>query len=159
MYCEYPDCDCAVSFPKGTKVTIATMCPNPKYSAKIKAPPVPCGSCPYRRDVPSGIWAKHEYEKLPGYDGETWQQTMSIFMCHQRDGQLCGGWLACHGPQELLALRFDRNIDPSVFDYKTDVPVFASGAEARAHGLRNYNEPDMQARRMIAGLLKKREMK
>ena len=24
----------------------------------------PCSSCPYRKDVPSGVWAHHEYEKL-----------------------------------------------------------------------------------------------
>ena len=81
---------------------------------KAKAPPVPCGSCPYRKDVPSGIWAKSEYDKLPRYDGETWEQDPKAFMCHQRDGCLCGGWLACHSPRHLLALRLDRDIDPSV---------------------------------------------
>lgn len=124
---------------------------------KAKAPPVPCGSCPYRMDVPSGIWAKEEYDKLPGYDGETWEQDPKAFMCHQRDGCLCGGWLACHGPRELLALRLDRNIDPSVLDYKTTVPVFASGAAARAHGIKDIKRPKAKARKMVAGLVKKIE--
>lgn len=92
---------------------------------------VPCGSCPYRRDVPSGIWEQHEYDKLPQYDGETWQQSPAVFLCHQRDGHLCSGWLACHGPEELLALRFPGAAHPIAFSYKTDVPVFSSGDEAR----------------------------
>jgi len=127
----------------------------------LKAASVPCGSCPYRRDVPSGIWHRNEYDKLPQYDGETWEQNQAIFMCHQRDGNLCAGWLACHDPKKLLALRMGRvtgeNIDPSVFDYKTDVPVFASGAEARAHGIRDIKQPDAKAKKMVAGLMRKRE--
>lgn len=116
----------------------------------------PCGSCPYRKDVPSGIWAREEYEKLPKYDGETWQQTFAIFMCHQRDGHLCAGWLACHGPQELLALRLERNVDVRVFSYTTDVPVFASGAEACAHGVRDLKRITPRARKMLIGLHRKR---
>jgi hypothetical protein len=119
----------------------------------LKAPPVPCGSCPYRKDVPSGIWAKIEYEKLVRYDGETWEQDPHIFMCHQRDGCLCGGWLACHDPRELLALRIGT-IDPSVFSYTTDVAVFESGAAARAHGIRDIKRPEAKARKMVAGLMK-----
>lgn len=117
---------------------------------------MPCGSCPYRRDVPSGIWSRAEYDKLLAYDGETWQQSPIAFGCHQRDNNLCGGWLACHGPENLLALRIpNKTIDPSVFDYKTDVPVFSSGAEARAHGIKDIKRPKARARKMVAGLLKK----
>jgi hypothetical protein len=83
----------------------------------LKAPSVPCGSCPYRRDVPSGLWTQQEYDKLLDYDGPTWAQNPLLFLCHQRSGNLCGGWLACHGPGELLALRFPHNIDRSVFGY------------------------------------------
>lgn len=124
-------------------------------SEPLKAPPVPCGSCPYRKDVPSGIWERNEYDKLPGYDGETWEQTPAIFLCHQRDGHLCAGWLACHGPTRLLGLRMARGVDPSVFDYTTDVPVFSSGADARAHGIRDIKNLKPKARKMIAGLVRK----
>ncbi len=118
---------------------------------------VPCGSCPYRRDVPSGIWAKEEYNKLPAYDGPTWRQSTALFVCHQRDGNLCAGWLACHDPQELLALRLHyREIEPAVYDYETEVPVFASGADACEHGLRKIKSPGKNARRMIAGLVRQR---
>jgi hypothetical protein len=125
----------------------------------LRAPPVPCGSCPYRRDVPSGIWDRREYDKLLGYDGPTWAQDHAVFLCHQRDGRLCGGWLACHDPVELLALRVSRRIDRSVFAYETDVPVFASGAEARAHGLRDIDDPGPAARKMMAGLLVLQDLK
>lgn len=125
----------------------------------LRAPPVPCGSCPYRRDVPSGVWAPHEYDKLPEYDKPTWAQPQAVFLCHQRDGCLCGGWLACHGPKELLATRLQHvlrhNIDPSVFEYTTDVPVFSSGAEARQHGVKDIESPDEKAKKMIAGLIRK----
>ena len=123
----------------------------------LKAARVPCGSCPYRRDVPSGIWGRSEYDKLLRYDGPTWAQSIAPFLCHQRDGNLCAGWLACHNPRELLALRFPHTIDPSVYDYKTDVPVFASGAEARAHGLQEIQQPSVKAEKMIAGLVRKRK--
>jgi hypothetical protein len=126
-------------------------------TTSLRAPPVPCGSCPYRRDVPSGVWERSEYDKLPGYDGPTWAQSPAVFMCHQKDGCLCGGWLACHGPQELLALRLPRDIDRSVYEYETDVPVFASGAAARAHGIREVRSPNAKAAKMIGGLLRKRK--
>jgi hypothetical protein len=107
--------------------------------------------------VPSGIWDEHEYDKLPAYDNPTWAQPPAVFMCHQRDGHMCAGWLACHDPHELLALRGTRGepIDPAVFSYQTTVPVFASGAEARSHGIRDIPQPDQIARKMIAGLARK----
>lgn len=117
---------------------------------------VPCGSCPYRRDVPSGIWAQHEYDKLPEYDGETWQQSPAVFLCHQRDGHLCSGWLACHGADELLALRFPGAAHHSALSYKTNVPVFSSGAEASRHGMRDIPQPKSKAAKMIAGLVRAR---
>jgi hypothetical protein len=124
---------------------------------------VPCGSCPYRRDVPSGIWHKSEYDKLPLYDGETWEQSQNLFLCHQKDGKICAGWLGCHGPEELLAIRlavqFGRQaIDPAVFKYRTDVPLFSSGAEARAHGIQAIKQPRAEAQKMISGLLRKRRI-
>ena len=111
----------------------------------------PCGSCPYRRDVPSGLWSPEEYAKLPAYDGQTWEQPTSLFMCHQRDGCLCAGWLACHDTDHLLALRL-HCVDPSAFGYVSPVPVFGSGAEAAAHGSADIDAPGIAARRMIVGL-------
>lgn len=126
----------------------------------LTAPKCPCGSCPYRTDVASGVWAQDEYEKLPKYDGEIIDQLQSgstgVFLCHQKDGRLCAGWLACHGTDNLLALRLHRDLDPAVFDYATDVPVFSSGAEAAAHGMRDIEKPGEKASRTIRGLMKKK---
>lgn len=123
----------------------------------MKPPKVPCGSCPYRTDVPAGIWEAHEYAKLPAYDGETWQQPPQVFMCHQRDGCICGGWLMTHDRDHLLALRLQaRNLDPSVWEYAPDVPVFESGAAAAAHGMAGIENPTPEAQRKIAGLIRQR---
>lgn len=117
-----------------------------------KPPKRPCGSCPYRKDVPSGVWDKSEYLKLLKYDGEIIDQLMNggtgLFMCHQRDGCLCGGWVQAHGSDNLLALRMNA-IDPSTFGYQSDVPTFSSGAEACAHGMRDVATPSSEAQKLI----------
>lgn len=128
----------------------------------LLAPPKrPCGSCPYRRDVPSGIWEASEYEKLPAYDRETWAQPPKVFMCHQQDGCICGGWLAAHDRVNLLALRIaGPRIDPSVWNYDPGVPVFGSGAEAAAHGMAQVDAPPPEALKMMAGMtMKQRKRK
>lgn len=120
----------------------------------------PCGSCPYRKDVPSGVWERHEYEKLPAYDNETWAQPLGVFMCHQRDGHVCAGWLACHGgygPYGLMALRvagLNDEVPPELWEYETDVPVFASGQEAHDHGVAAIEKPGRDAKQLIGKLTK-----
>lgn len=111
----------------------------------------PCGTCPYRRDVPAGVWAASEYAKLPLYDGETWEQSPLPFFCHQNDGHLCAGWVGCHDTQHLLALRI-HPVDPAAFDYVSPVPLFATGAEAAAHGLSGVAKPGSRARVAIRKL-------
>ena len=115
--------------------------------------PRPCESCPYRRDAPSGLWDVREYEKLPAYDRDTAFQPAELFLCHQNsaDGgrvRLCAGWVGCHG-YELLALRLagirgelsDAELR-SVFEYRSPVPLFDSGAAAAEHGVKNIKNPD-----------------
>ncbi len=121
----------------------------------------PCKSCPYRRDVPSGLWAKEEYEKLKVYDGDTGEQlekkAFAVFDCHQRDGQMCAGWIATHDPKHLLALRLSKTrINPSVYDYSSPVPCFSSGEEAAKHGMRDIKRPRAAARNAINRLSRKR---
>jgi hypothetical protein len=117
----------------------------------------PCKSCPYRRDVPSGVWDQSEYDKLPAYDGEIIDQlnagATGLFMCHQQDGRLCAGWVGCHGASNLLAARLSASkIYPTVWSYRTSVRLFASGAEAAAHGKRAIRRPGTKALRTIVRL-------
>jgi hypothetical protein len=120
----------------------------------------PCATCPYRRDVPSGVWAANEYEKLPGYDGDPLDQLIAgataPFFCHQRDGQLCAGWVGCHDMSNTVAAVVNTHrFDPSVFGYVSPVPLFASGAEAAAHGMRDIDEPGEAAATAIRRLQRK----
>lgn len=115
----------------------------------------PCGTCPYRTDVPSGIWDWSEYVKLTKYDGETIEQLLkggtSLFFCHQNDGHLCAGWAGCHDTDELLALRMNE-VHPDTFGYVSPVPLFGSGAEAAAHGLMDIENPSPAAQAAITKL-------
>lgn len=116
----------------------------------------PCGSCPYRRDVPSGVWATEEYERLPLYDAPTGEQPPGLFLCHQQDGRLCAGWAGCHNMEESMGLRvaalsgtLDEDTINAVLDYATDVPLWESGQAAADHGLRDVAAPATAARRLI----------
>jgi hypothetical protein len=119
----------------------------------------PCESCPYRKDVPAGVWAAKEYEKLPEYDLPTPFQPMKMFLCHlfgkePGDRRVCAGWVATHDMEENLSIRVcsaGKNPDISVEtfnrirDYKSPIPVFSSGAEAAGHGLLNVENPSPEA--------------
>lgn len=130
---------------------------------KLTCAKAPCKSCPYRRDVPSGVWAESEYVKLPQYDGTPTEQAIKdafrVFMCHQQDGKLCAGWVGCHGANNLVALKiavlYDNEIAKAVWQYKSPVPLFGSGAEASAHGLRDVEQPSTDAKRVVARLVDK----
>ncbi len=118
----------------------------------------PCGSCPYRRDVPAGIWAAEEYRRLADYDGETHEQrSAKLFLCHRKTGALCAGWIACHDTEHLMALRL-HPVDPTVHSYRSPVGVFGSGAEARDHGLSGLTRTDARARRVIRSLMRRQDL-
>lgn len=134
--------------------------------ARLESPALPrskpCGSCPYRRDVPAGVWAAEEYSKLPRYDAETFAQPVAPFFCHSQDGTVCAGWLGCHEPSELLAVRLGTStgrLDPSCLDYSTDVPLFESGAQAAAHGASGVKRPSKGAREVIRKLERARRVR
>jgi hypothetical protein len=88
--------------------------------------------------VPSGVWAADEYDLLRRWDGDLAFQSPSTFGCHQADGSLCAGWVGHRdAPTELLAIRLGiahEVIAPEVADYRTDVSLFSSGAQAAEHG-------------------------
>lgn len=122
----------------------------------------PCGSCPYRRDVPSGVWSPSEYDKLGAYDLDTGEQPVEVFMCHQQDERPCAGWVGVHDMEHCLALRIASSMghveDTDAFlDYETTTPLFSSGAEAAAHGMRRIEDPDDDARRVAQKLVGRRE--
>lgn len=122
----------------------------------------PCGSCPYRQDVPSGVWEAEEYEKLPRYDGETFEQVPGVFLCHQQDGRVCAGWAGCHDMSESLALRvlaheLDGEVLNAILDYETETPLWANGAEAAEHGMADVEWPADDARRVIDKLTDRRD--
>lgn len=125
--------------------------------------PRPCESCPYRRDVPSGVWDASEYAKLPAYDNDTASQPAGVFLCHQQDGRVCAGWAGCHDMDHSFALRIASatgQMAPEAVEatlgYESPVALFGSGAEAAAHGTRDFERPDRSARRVIGKLESRR---
>jgi len=133
----------------------------------IRGPaPKPCESCPYRQDVPSGVWSAQEYDKLPAYDADMPYQPMEVFMCHQNErfdprSRLCAGWVATHGAENLLAIRIGVTVGTIDFDsvagYTTDVPLFESGMGAAEHGERDIEFPGEEARALCAKIAANRE--
>lgn len=130
------------------------MAADPPARTRVLPPaPRPCATCPYRQDVPAGVWAEEEYAKLPLYDEPTYAQPAGLFLCHQRDrdddrARVCGGWAGCHDGDELMALRVgvvSGMISPETAEavraYVSPVPLFASGAEAAAHGRSGIDDP------------------
>lgn len=121
----------------------------------------PCGSCPYRRDAPSGLWHESMYEILPRFDEpETYKQPPNAFGCHQQDGHLCAGWVGCHDMSKSLAIRLiAHDMAPGeldrTLDYASPVPLFGSGQEAYEHGMRDYENPGRKAQSMRRTLMRK----
>lgn len=123
----------------------------------------PCGTCPYRTDVPSGVWDRTEYEKLPAYDEPTAQQPPGVFLCHQVNGRICAGWAACHDMTQSLGVRLaflSGDLSSPDFnelcDYTTDVPLHASGRAAADHGMQHIENPTPDAQRSIDKIVRRR---
>jgi len=130
--------------------------PPPDPDLSLVVAPNPCASCPYRRDVPAGIWDQHEYAKLSAYDADTGDQPWYPFGCHRDDGRLCAGWLGHRRPQDLLAVRIgviSNHYSAKIMNYRTDVPLFATGAEAAEHGLSAIEAPDEDAVQAAAKII------
>lgn len=131
-----------------------------KKKESLTLAPNPCASCPYRKDTPSGVWSAEEYKKLPRYD-DAWE--MSIFLCHSAGGDpktnntLCRGWFEVHHQNYGVRLASYRvewnkaNLTP------TNVPLYDSGAEACAAGLRRLEHPPLAARIFIEKITARRK--
>lgn len=130
----------------------------------MKGPaPRPCESCPYRQDVPSGVWDASEYRRLAAYDRPTQEQPIGMFACHQQDGRVCAGWVGCHDMTHTLAVRvgassgaLDDDTVDAILDYVSPVPLHDSGTAAGAHGMRDVYEPGEDARRLIDKISRRR---
>lgn len=130
--------------------------------------PRPCESCPYRRDVASAIWDPEEYDKLSRYDGEMASQPQGVFLCHQHNrgdvrSRICGGWLGCHGPDNLLGIRLailqNRLTGEdltAVLNYESPIPLFSSGADAATHGGRDISHPSSATVQAITKIVRRR---
>lgn len=106
----------------------------------------PCSSCPYRKDVPPGVWHESEYEKLRGYDDNS---TLGVFLCHHTSGErqtVCRGWLYVH--QDSVAARLACATGAVTVDQLfAEVPVecYGSGNEAADAGLAGVEKPTVEA--------------
>lgn len=120
----------------------------------LRAPHAPCVTCPYRRDVPSGVWAREEYEKLPAYDLPTPDQPTGVFCCHTDPGRVCGGWAACHDLDHSLSVRVGTALGyldaHALTTYTTTVPVWDSGLAAHDRGVADVDDPGPAALAAIA---------
>jgi hypothetical protein len=116
-----------------------------------------CSACPYRQDVPSGVWSQKDYDKLPPYDAPTSAQPLAPFACHATPGHLCHGWAVVHTSRghehDLMALRVSSGgeVPPA------STPLFGSGTEASEHGKRDIDTPSDEARRVATKLVAKYE--
>lgn len=126
----------------------------------------PCGSCPYRQDVPGGVWSTEEYEKLPHYDKPTAEQPMGLFLCHQQNGHLCAGWAGTHDMDETLSIRLAVTMGTmhpdeiqKTIDYESPVSLWESGQEAHDHGVADVSRPSYEAKKIQHKLMMKRERK
>lgn len=129
----------------------------------------PCASCPYRRQVPSGVWAAEEYDKLPAYDRPTQMQPAAVFLCHQGDGRICAGWAGTHDMAQSLAIRVaivTGDLTPetaeAVLAYAETrdraVELFGTGQEAADHGKAEMIHPSARASRIIDRLVTMRDL-
>jgi len=124
----------------------------------LRVPRQACNTCPYRRDTPSGLWSRVEYEKLPDYDRE-FPPELAVFWCHQSNasGQptVCRGWLAAH--RDAVAVRLacaQGQLRPEDVPEDGEVETYyATGAEACAAGLVELGNPSPEARARIEALL------
>ena len=129
---------------------------------KLAPRKTPCATCPYRKNVPQGIWDWSEYQKLRRYDEDTATQPPNLFMCHQGEGDICMGWWSCGGqPFELLAVRLAvirGEIALEELENITTIPIHPTHSAAAGHGTEKYYDPPQEARDAIEKIVRKRNL-
>lgn len=123
--------------------------------SELDIKPEPCLTCPYRKDVPSGVWDREEYEKLRLYDDVFPMQT-AIFLCHgSRDAGhdiACKGWVMVH--QDSIAVRLAQSTGKLSFEAFTPTvcKLHKSGNAAADFGERDLKRPKRKALTVIRKL-------
>ncbi len=121
----------------------------------------PCGSCPYRRDTPTGVWHPEEYEKLRHYTGSLdGIPALGIFLCHQTNATgretVCRGWLTVERDSVAVRLALLRGtVTPEQVKRSVSTEIYTTGAEAADAGMRGVRAPNAKARRMMERLIRK----
>lgn len=118
---------------------------------------LPCSTCPYRRDTPSGVWAPSEYAKLPLYDDN---DAFGIFLCHHTNSTgretVCRGWLTVHCESAAARLAELQGFVTGEQRYAdVDTPLYSTGREACDAGMADVPDPSPAAQRAVDRLVKK----
>lgn len=146
-------------------------------AAKLFVPKRACSSCPYRRDVPSGVWAREHYELLRDMDSRRTikvpmlgpnDETVMVdapnpnpgtFHCHQSNATgrptVCRGWLSVERNSigvRLLA-SFGGIEYEDIPDEDESATYYSSGTEAAEAGLRDIENPSSEARLLCRKLV------
>lgn len=130
---------------------------------QLAVPKRPCSSCPYLKSTPPGVWDPSEYEKLAGYDEQTWdpdthtllgpeETNLSTFLCHHSPATgvdaVCRGWLHVHEHSTAVRIGMAFGSIPLPPYEPFEGECYASGAEARDAGT-VIGPPDEAAQRVI----------
>lgn len=131
-------------------------------SKRLPCASIPCGSCPYRRDTPPGIWDAAEYERLRDFaDKPNGIPSLGVFLCHQspfsRSNAVCRGWLSVERESIAVRLALIKGIvTQNQVEAEVRVPLYTTGAEAAAAGLAGVEAPGRAAQRVIRRLIEKK---
>lgn len=123
----------------------------------IEVKPEPCQTCPYRKDVPSGVWSEEEYEKLRGYDEPDFlAASLDFFLCHQSTvagcAIACKGWLTVQSDSIAVRLALARGELTLEDCAPPKVALHESGNAAADFGERDLKRPKRKALQVIRKL-------
>lgn len=108
----------------------------------------PCGSCPYRTDVPTAHWAREEFADLLKTERDPLGR---VYGCHKKNGSICVGWLMNQDGRGFpsIALRMALSAHGVTREYldrlKSPAPLYESVEEmvrANFPELLEEGEPD-----------------
>lgn len=128
----------------------------------LHLPAKPCSTCPYRCDTPPGIWHPSEYEKLPAFDEDAPEPNLGLFLCHHSTTQdrnsVCRGWLSVARESVAARLAVMTGAVPDEARYEDlGVEMYPDGQTAAEAGMAGVENPDADARRVIAKLVAARK--